>query len=497
MDSFEIDILTAYLKTKTLTLDKEKEDKIFGLLSVKTHDAKILDAKSLAILFLREHSNEVDVEKFAEALNTSKDNAIAILKDELIEVYFPVVGKDRQKLVKAFVIKLKEGESFSIKETLKDNLTTIEKLINQPFFVFFDENDFAGNSFMLSVAAGLVVDRKEKLEAFSFSGGVSSSGKILSTGSISQKKVVSDTYSKKLITSEVVSDLRELSWILNSTKVHIPFSVALKPSLSSPSPKEAAYLNLEKIKEKINNLQGVSFELIKRFYDLEDDDFVFYIKENMLPETEWESYLKEAFIKIVKIRNAIRDKIVVFHFVFLAPSTFCFGLGAMFGCKEPFVVYHYVAGEYKAVLDYSNDNLRKLKSIVENKSLIKAEYIEKPQENATLAIVIYLASHNPIGDVKRFVAARYENYGILGCEGVQKGNLAVEDWTKYVNEIYSCYNETKSLLLRNRLLFLSVPVPIAFGLGVAIETFEKIDVFNLSFEKATYFKVFTVSSLRV
>ena len=480
-------LIEKYISTTTQPLDEYHKKLLLNALLDENMPHSL---KSRIVIFLREHKDEIKPNELAEALNIDPSEAEMLLNNKLIETSFPAVSPNNEKkhqLIKLFVIELK-NLTFSFKRGIENELKVVEKLTGKHFFVGFF-GDFNGKSFLLALSSALICKNAEKLKDYAFTGDLNFEGKVMEVDFLEEKTKA--VCSKKLIHPEIIKDLKELDILLNSETINIPFSIALKQSKKDLTPKEAALTNLYQIK------QNTDFELSERLYDLRDEDFIFYIDNPFLPNGNWEGILKSAYEKIVRLKEKLKDKTCILHLCLLGPATFAFGLGAMVGCKEPFVVYHYTSGEFKAVLDFSKRNLRLLKSFNKSSEHIECKKYADVQDVDVLAIYIYAASHNPNGDIRKFLKNNFEQYILASCEAKDKGNLEENDWTVYVNEIYSHYNKLKEITTNKRLMFFACPVPLAFGLGVAIETFDDIDVYNFEPSKTSYFKVFNLASLKV
>ncbi|WP_457622954.1 SAVED domain-containing protein, partial [Persephonella sp.] len=118
------------------------------------------------------------------------------------------------------------------------------------------------------------------------------------------------------------------------------------------------------------------------------------------------------------------------------------------------------------------------------------------------------ASHNPYADVESFLKDEKRDYPIVKIESKEfQGNIPLpkdfeelddDYWIRYVSEIYSALNILKNIYNIKRFhFFLSVPVPIAFGLGMAVGHFWDGIIYNMSFKKNTdgkkYFPVFHIN----
>ncbi len=478
------DLAEKYISTTTQPLDEFHKRGLLNLLSDNNVSHTL---KSNILLFLRKHRDEINPKELAKYLGIDQTSAKDLLNNKVIEAFFPVAEKGRQKITKLLVIEL-QSTTFSFKKGIQNELKLVVKLTGKNFFVGFIQ-DFSGKSFLLALSSALICKKSEKLKDYAFTGDLNFDGKVIDVDFLKEK--MEATGQKKLIHPGIVKDLKELGILLNSDTINIPFSIALKQSKKDLTPKEASLTNLYQI------TQNTDFELTKRLYGLKDDDFIFYTDDKFLPKDNWESILKSAYEKIVRLKEKLKDKTCILHLCLLGPATFSFGLGAMVGCKEPFVVYHYTSGKFKVVLDFSKRNLRLLKSFNKKPGHIECKKDADAQETDILAISIYAASHNPRGDIRKFLKNNFENYILASCEAKDKGNLEENDWAVYVNEIYLHYNKLKEITTNKRLMFFACPVPLAFGLGVAIETFDDIEVYNFEPLETSYFKVFNLANLKV
>ncbi len=451
--------------------------------------------KTKALLFLRKHKNQIDIQLFANSINKTKQTAKELLHNKLVKTYFPVVGENESRLAVLYLIKIDTEESFSFKNGIENILLLSKQITEQSFFVTFD-CDFVGSSFMLSLAAAILTKNSQASKNFSFSGIFDASGNILTSDYKKKKEQISKEHSKLFIDETVVKNLDELDYIINSEKIDIPFSVAIKSKTAAQTPKLDAQKNLELIKNEIESNYNIRFKTIKKLYNLQDEDFLFYTKQSYLPDDDWKIYLTKAYEKIQNLKSKIDNKICVFHFSLFASATFSFGLGALFGCKEPFVVYHYNAGKYHCVLNFRDKDPRILKQIPKNTKHIKC--IHDIQTSDVLALVFYVASHNPKGDIEKYLEDTYKDFDIVHCVSKDRqGKIPLKDWSIYVREMYKHYNYTKDKKIKKRLFFFSCPVPLAFGFGVDVETFENADVFNLKQTQNSYTKVFNLRKLKI
>jgi len=453
---------------------------------------------TLSLLILRKHKDLVDISALSKVLNIKKEAAKEILCNPQTEVSFPISNGSQTKLNKVYIIKISTAAALILGNVKHFDLQikTLQKLTSQSFFLMFEDNFEKGSSWMLAAYAAIIARRQEYLNDFIFSGTVYNSGIIGEVEFLKEKQLFAKEAGKILIDHTKISNIEELDYIINNNFLDLPFCIALRPSRTSPSTLQSAIENLNTIKDTIKKHFGITIDSIKKIYGIDDNELIFAIKGNSLEETTWEDLIKEVYLKTINIRNKI-NKYIVFHFSILGPATFALCFGAIFGAKERFVFYQYLQNEYHPVLNFRNKNIRSLKTITKNFKHIAFEWLKN--NNNHLAIIMYLASHNPRGDAEAFLKTKNTQFDTLILYNKDnQGFIDLNDsWEALISEIYSVYNLTKNAHYKQKSLFVSVPVAIAFGLGVALETYENIDIYNYSFEQNGYFLVANLKHLFV
>ncbi len=483
----ELEILfDSHLSEPTPRIQKD----IFSALS----DSKVpLSFKTKAVFYLKTHRKNIDINGLSKALSVNLKTAKEIMENPVSAAYFPISNPEGAELSKLYVIKISDPNPVSTKNGIDKALNVLTNLTGVGFFITFD-NDFDGNSFMLAVFAALTFFGEKRLEQYSFSGVADVSGNISEVEFLNKKRAVSLEESKYLIDSTIIDNTNKLKHIIQNQFIDVPFSVAVRLSQKGTTCRDSAISNLNKLTNEIEKEGHIGFKALKNLYGLKDEDFVYYIKESFLPDRDWSNYLKEAYAKIKNLKSKIKDKTAVINFSLLAPSVFAFGLGALIGCKEPFVIYHYNNGEYNKVLDLKDKDERSLKKVCKDTSNLQCDFTKNGKDSA--ALVYYMGTLNPLGDVKNYISKTIGECDIVHCQLKNKqGNIPVGDWSRYINAMYESYNKTKSESYQKRLFFFSVPVPIAFGFGAAVETFENGDVFNLKKNDTAYVQVFNLKKL--
>ena len=473
-DHLECEKINAILNNRAYNIDI---DKTLSLLLSYLKQGKNEHKKAKIVLFLRKHRKSVNTKALAEALDISENTAKEILYNNCGTAIFPVTG-EKTKPIKVHAIPLSNTTlSFPADKNIKRALETIKKATGKQFMALF-EDKFYGNSYMLALAAALIT--QETIERYLFTGAIDASGNIIGVENLQEKTLLAKYLKKPLIHSGIFKKLEELETFLKERKVDIPLLVVLK--------KQALRGVFDKFYNAIKshyNLESMGI------FEIEKSMCIYQTNYSMLPDTPWDELLDGIARRISSVKDRITGVTPVFHIAILGPSAFAFCLGAMFGLTDPFVLYHYTNGEYKIALNFRDDDLRKLKQHPSRFRLLDCNIPNTQQRINTLAMVYFLASHQPIGDVKKFID-ELESCKLATCKvktnaSIVQGNIPIETWEHVVQEMYLCYNKTKELAVNRRMFFLSLPVPLAFALGAVIGSAEDADVMHFG-AKNRYFK---------
>ncbi len=467
-----------------------KQDIDECLLMLEGRDLPNFFGKEL-ILFLRREKRKVETDKLAEALQISPEAAREILINPVKRACFPIISEKERKLSHVYTIELSDSAAISINRNMDDLAYIISEASGKSFFMFF-EDDFDGKSFMLAAFVSLI--SADETDGWVFTGGLDKSGNVISVDYIEEKEKLCRSSGKRLISPDMVKNIDELKYLFAQNIIDIPFSIAVKNSKTSSTPREAALENLNRLEKRMKEKWKVKLDLVKKVYDLKENDLVFYISNPYLPAKEWAGFIKLAFNKLRETIKKFNDRRVVVHLSFIAPAAFTFGFGAIIGPRLPFVAYHFVSGSLKEALSFRSKDIRLLKTPSEKRENLRCK---KEGKGPCAAIAFYVASHELEGDVRKFMDEKCKHYSLTYCRLRQnQGNISIRNWTSCVREMYGVYNDSKKRKeIRKRMVFFSCPIILSFGLGVCMDTFENVEVFN--FHENTYTKVFALSELKI
>jgi len=504
---------------------EEKEDLYKLLINNDISDEHENEIKFLVWKLIKKRNDLFDVELLSKLLNISELNVKKIFKSIPIEVKFPIALDDKGELATAYIIPLSKPSdrlTFSSNKETQEALKTIQKILKnknyeiQNFFVIFDKN-FSDKSFMLSIAAGLLLP-KENIQNFAFTGVVNEEGEVFDVGYIPEKEKAAKKENLKLISPDILDTIDELVYWLGSEPVDIPFIYSIK------RPEEEPISALNKIEKKIKeNKPYFSIEGLENIFGIKKED-LFFNYDNWLPvleeeqvneENEWIKQVENFEEKLRNIYSKIDSKNRVLHLAFAVPVSLAMGLGIKLGAKKPVIIYHYQSDEYLPVIDLSDvRKLRRIKYIrkdIKNQlKNIEVDIPEKIKNNEDVAAAIWLASHSPYGDTQNYLKSNEKDWDLIKIESQDfQGDITLpyedikEDyWIRYVSEMYSVLNILKNdYQIQRYHFFLSVPVPIAFALGMAIGHFWEGYIYNYNFkssdEKNKYYPVFNMKDDRL
>lgn len=447
--------------------------------------------------FLDKNPEAIDYKKLSKITGLDISILNKIFKTKPVKAYFPIANNNHSEIATAYIFKFEKELPFN-SFTKKPELENIKKLIKgknldiKDFFVIFDKN-FKQTSYLLAVISGLFLP-EEILSRYAFTGEVNSEGEINEVDFIPQKEEACKKEGLKLINPDIISNLDELLFYLNSKEIDIPF-------LALNQPKEEIKKSIKKIESKIKERKPLySVEKLLKIFDLKEENL--FIKIDRIPpeKEKWQEILSSFSEKIKNIYSIALPSKITLH-IATSIASLSFGMGVILGAKRSYILYHFQNEEYFPLIDLSTpEKSRKIKHVKKD-ILQKQDYINLEinikQNTKEANLILYLASHNPVADVVNFT--KNENYIYISDKNYQGSiPLKTEIWREYISEIYSAINMTKEKYLINKFnLFISSPSIMALALGMAVGDFMDIAVYNYYRElPEKYFKVFETLQLK-
>ncbi|SNZ09125.1 hypothetical protein SAMN06265182_1484 [Persephonella hydrogeniphila] len=464
------------------------------------------DLKFVLYKTLRKYPYLIDIPVLSKTIKLPEKVIFKIFNLPYKKAYFPV---STGKILELIALPLEEISVVLSSGVKEEDTRVIEKLTGNKFFSIFSDR-FEGSSYMLALYSSLKYSQ-EILKSFSFTGVVGADGEIYEVGFLPEKEKASKMAGLKLISPLLVSNVKELDYWLGEESIDIPFLYLRKKKHP-----EKVLENFEKIiKEKRENF---SLRGLESIFDIHEEDLFINLQKD-LPSVknsetlwQWKNEIKNFERKITQIYSRIKGKKRILH---LASSiaSLSLGFGVKLGGRKPVILYHYQSDEYIPVIDLSDSKkIRKIKYVRKNidteLKYITVSYPASIEKSQDVAVGIWLASHNPFDSIERFLKTNNLTDCLVKIESKNfQGDIPLpsdfEDtprnyWIEIVSEIYSVISVLKYRYKIKRFhLFLSVPVPIATALGMALGHFIDIIVYNYNtlpdaLDKELYFPVFNL-----
>ncbi|MEO2069687.1 MAG: SAVED domain-containing protein [Desulfurobacteriaceae bacterium] len=383
---------------------------------------------------------------------------VEILNEEPLHFSFPVVSERERTLVNGIAIL--SDRTFSPDNP--ENLNFVSELTGKNFFVVFDK-EFIGESYQAALSYTLLFGKIP--QDFLLSGKVFKDGNFLADN-LEEKRDFSKTLGKKLLGK---GNIFLLNKVFEEGKVNIPFLITKGD--------ESALRDLSKSAK-------VDLKILEPF--LEIDDLVLKLPE-YLPKENWLWITKSFKERIEKIIEEIPFIRKTFHFGFYSPSTLALGLGSVIGTgKIPCVVYHFENGNYVKVIDVER-NSRSIKVRKEKLEFVEVKEIIKGKGGKGALVALQFASHEVRNKGKLIAEEKNLDYYYITIRNF-KGAIPLDlNWNDLTSEIYEALNRVYDEGYEKIYLIMSMPVPLAFGVGMAIGSYWNVEVLN--YFKEGYFPV--------
>ncbi|MCA1933739.1 MAG: SAVED domain-containing protein [Calditerrivibrio sp.] len=401
--------------------------------------------------------------------------------------YFPITDENNTILSKLYLFEHDIPDfplTFPNTDTkIKKSLEKLRKIIGKNFLVCFEDN-FCGNSFELALAAAFFV-KERYADKYSFTGEIKPDKTVSKVDYIEKKRKKSEELKYLLVSPEEIDNISDLS-LLNTDTLHLPF-IQLFAKLQKDIQRNFKLLSEYTSHEKLLSILKITEEKCSIF----SETFV----NNSIHD--WKPFFDEAFGKIDNLKKSYPE--VVIHYL-LGTSAFAFPLGVKQTALNSCVLYHFQGDKIYKVMDFTEIDPREIKKKVIKYSLINPEeYIDNGSDE--LCIAIYLASHNLKNDAKNFANNILKSNFLYISAANSQGSInpeKPEDWINIVRELYSKIDETannSSKPIKHYHFIFSVPVPIAFALGMAIGDYKTLSIYNFDKSSKGYREVFTTKEI--
>ncbi|QAV33193.1 hypothetical protein SAMN04488510_1279 [Fervidobacterium changbaicum] len=429
-----------------------------------------------------DHAMQMLSREFKSTL--TKDQALALVNSKFVETRFPVVERERVDLVRALVFMVENADfSFTNNPNVSSFLYNVEEIAQHKISVIFDK-EFCGESFQFAVAVASLVD--EIPSNIAFTGKVGGGGRVLQVDNIFEKTKYCEEIGLVLITPLDVSSVYEIVDFFNTKEFNIPVYVSFSPQ------KEDVRRQWSSLNEEVAK-HFKTFPNLKLHEKIFGMEFVYSHRE--LDENEFSKHIRNVY-------NVLRNVIQNFgvpHLAIKGPATFALGLGIAVGAKDRIAVYHYQGG-YHLVLDLTTpEKLRLIKSCksLEDLRLLSVDVYDYAPNKRKAIFLVDLASHKPFPQIVEFAKTHLPDAFIIRVTTTSpgnSGNIPIGDWSNYISELFSI-----TQIMRDKYkelhIFLSCPVPIAFGFGMALGDYIPGKIYNYNKKSATYVPVFEMPNV--
>ena len=250
------------------------------------------------------------------------------------------------------------------------------------------------------------------------------------------------------------------------TKENIAIPIVF--NISNPADSKSS---LEMLFEKLEDEYPNHKEHLKKYFNIIEKDLIFKYDGDIFNEERFIDFLKIAKHDIKKL-EAQTPKNVHYHIAYIGPIANAIMVGTIFG-TEGVTLYQYnkSTNSYNIALEIND---RSYKEGVDSFKVIEQEKIGKIKESVTIAID--MASHKiSLGKLQE---------PIIHLKSTLGDTIKTkEDFIRANQEIYSIINHLQQEKVKHIKLVYSMPVSIAFLLGMSIQTYWDIEL--LHFDNVT------------
>jgi hypothetical protein len=258
------------------------------------------------------------------------------------------------------------------------------------------------------------------------------------------------------------------------------------------------------VRDAFQTVSDYGFEetLYARDYDLSREDFTLH-REERLPEDPavWQRLALRARRLVVALHSRVPGR-KVYHFFLRAPVALGIGLGAALGTKYEFFFHHYqpAAGEnpYHPLLQVTAETVpgegaHTLKTRVQGEfQHVQARGVEGAQGRVFAALG--LAGHDP-GPVADLAAA--QGAAFVDLRSHFAGTIPVDaDWLRIAREVNTVLlGLVGQPGVQELHLFPAVPLPLAFAIGMGLDTRSPVRVYQWDAPEKVYHEVLRLNEL--
>ncbi len=361
-------------------------------------------------------------------------------------------------------------------------LTILAKLTGQSCLIGFDR-DIEGDSWQLAAIAALIHKGNGDLEQLAFSGVLNGDGMVSQGDKMEHKQSCCQNSGLNLV-HRVMSIGQLESW-LNADTIPLPV-------LQLQGSKNDLELWLSKIEAKVQEkFPWFSYPVLEDIYGIKREELTIHGEGNLdfKPEA-WQQLLASKAAKLFDaLEYRVKPRKVLWYYAGQI-STLQLGIGAIFGFKRAISIMQldFSSSEYKEVFAlYGKNNARELKNVSIKAAacrMVEGQLQITNPEGKELGLIIYLGSHNPIGEAKDYcrISLQVNNFLIFKAKTNQGVLELNEDWLQLAQEINSLLNWAREEYAWQRIhLFITAPTALCMALGIAIGHFLPVEVYHYQY----------------
>jgi hypothetical protein len=364
------------------------------------------------------------------------------LLSEPVEFDFPAVSsKGKAGVIRAVAFR----SSRELINKPDAALETVKAFLKSEVAVLFEKTGFDGNSFQAPLAYAL--------HAGGIPDGIMLTGELEADGDFSADRIAEK---RKLARKEKrfliwEGNVGELSDFLKREEVELPYLIAT----ASSTPIQATFSRFEKA-AGVRSVRGLDWKRLS--VELPQE----------LPPDNWLKFVKTAVENLKELTYL--PMVFKLHLAFKGPAALALGIGSALGAgKWSVALYHYQGGRYHRVIDGAVG----IKNIPREFSRLSFREEAEGREKALLALEI---AGREIESRARELARKIDADFFCAKGGTIP--LQPSEWERTAAEAYRALNEVYSRGYREINIVLSLPVPVAFSLGMAVGNLWPVKVWH-------------------
>ena len=240
-------------------------------------------------------------------------------------------------------------------------------------------------------------------------------------------------------------------------------------------------------------------------FNVDQDNYILRRHENLSENPiEWDKMVHTFENKIIKLSAKLKGR-KIFHIFLNCPAPLAMGMGAVLGTKYEVVLHHHQTGcgedTYFPVIDFYSMSKTNQEGVHILKSRVSSpDYFIKVEEPEILPpstmISTHLAGHDPKGDVEKIAVER--SLKAVHIRSTTQGTIPIDaDWLRASREIATyLLNLSAKKEIKTIELYLSIPIVIAFTIGMALGIQSPVILNNWFSETKKYYPVIELNKLR-